>query len=477
MFVRMRLDFLFWTSLAIVFGGEGLLIQSNQFLRADEPLVVSHGDIETEQLGAAGVSYIDPEILQSENLMVYQVAGDVWLAELNPTTGVFEKPQGNDLLIDQQIAPLNFSKNGPEFGISREGWRVYYNKELGGDIQIYRASVNENQVGVEALTDGEIDRINQLPSQNPNASAVGLVYGRGQFTSGPDNEQPDNFVAPTGPNFSSVAWLQDNEPEVEFLLTPLVPNVAGFRWAAGTSLATTTVGNQGEDFGQILLLDAETGNTRVITNDEGVKFDPYGWRAPEFSGELLVLAALENSCIGIYRDTGKQYWERIIEIETPPESKLDFIQSSEPFVAAGRSYISTTVKRENEPIFTGVTESEIWVYGIEPDIESRLYLRCDNGQPGLVRHEAETFLGTDEVFLYYNKINPNNGLIELYLCRTRIPSVLLGDVNRDGAVDLLDVSPFIDLLSVTNFQNEADINRDGVVNLLDVASFVKLLAS
>ncbi|MEM9410209.1 MAG: dockerin type I repeat-containing protein [Planctomycetota bacterium] len=53
--------------------------------------------------------------------------------------------------------------------------------------------------------------------------------------------------------------------------------------------------------------------------------------------------------------------------------------------------------------------------------------------------------------------------------------LILGDVNLDGEVDLLDVAPFVELLTNGGFQAEADINQDGVVNLLDVAPFVDLL--
>ena len=56
-----------------------------------------------------------------------------------------------------------------------------------------------------------------------------------------------------------------------------------------------------------------------------------------------------------------------------------------------------------------------------------------------------------------------------------IADVLLGDVNLDGAVDLLDVAPFVELLTNGRFQVEADINQDGEVDLLDVAPFVDLL--
>ena len=52
---------------------------------------------------------------------------------------------------------------------------------------------------------------------------------------------------------------------------------------------------------------------------------------------------------------------------------------------------------------------------------------------------------------------------------------ILGDVNCDGVVDLLDVSPFVDTITGA-FDVKADINKDGVVDLLDVAPFVALLS-
>ena len=54
-------------------------------------------------------------------------------------------------------------------------------------------------------------------------------------------------------------------------------------------------------------------------------------------------------------------------------------------------------------------------------------------------------------------------------------NLLIGDVNGDGSIDLLDVSPFVDLLTNGGFQAAADINQDGIVDLLDVAPFVDLL--
>ncbi len=54
-------------------------------------------------------------------------------------------------------------------------------------------------------------------------------------------------------------------------------------------------------------------------------------------------------------------------------------------------------------------------------------------------------------------------------------AILLGDTNLDGSIDLLDVSPFVDVLSAGSYQAEADIDCNGEVNLLDVAPFIDLL--
>ncbi|MEM9411724.1 MAG: hypothetical protein AAGA30_11465, partial [Planctomycetota bacterium] len=53
----------------------------------------------------------------------------------------------------------------------------------------------------------------------------------------------------------------------------------------------------------------------------------------------------------------------------------------------------------------------------------------------------------------------------------------LGDVNCDGAVNLLDIDPFVELLNIGGYNIKADINDDGAVNLLDIEGFVELLSA
>ena len=58
----------------------------------------------------------------------------------------------------------------------------------------------------------------------------------------------------------------------------------------------------------------------------------------------------------------------------------------------------------------------------------------------------------------------------------RVLLILIADVNGDGVVSLLDISPFVEHITNATYLPEADVNCDGEVNLLDVAPFVDLLA-
>ena len=53
---------------------------------------------------------------------------------------------------------------------------------------------------------------------------------------------------------------------------------------------------------------------------------------------------------------------------------------------------------------------------------------------------------------------------------------LLGDVNLDGLVNFLDISPFIAVLSGGDFQAEADCDQSGFVNFLDISPFIGILS-
>ena len=66
---------------------------------------------------------------------------------------------------------------------------------------------------------------------------------------------------------------------------------------------------------------------------------------------------------------------------------------------------------------------------------------------------------------------------DLLLVVTSTPpdTILLGDVDLDGAVNFLDIPAFITLLIAGDYQAEADINIDDVVDFADIPLFIDIL--
>ena len=68
------------------------------------------------------------------------------------------------------------------------------------------------------------------------------------------------------------------------------------------------------------------------------------------------------------------------------------------------------------------------------------------------------------------------GELAIWEDRSRLP-VLLGDVNRDGIANFIDIAPFIGVLNALGDQVEADCNEDGTVNFFDIAPFIAILTN
>ena len=52
---------------------------------------------------------------------------------------------------------------------------------------------------------------------------------------------------------------------------------------------------------------------------------------------------------------------------------------------------------------------------------------------------------------------------------------ILGDVNEDGVINVLDVIGLVNIILGSQFDPNADINSDGVSNILDVIELVNII--
>ena len=91
--------------------------------------------------------------------------------------------------------------------------------------------------------------------------------------------------------------------------------------------------------------------------------------------------------------------------------------------------------------------------------------QLDAANPNVFQSSGVTYTG--------NQMDEINSILNANV----IVPALLGDCNFDGEVNFLDISPFIAVLSMNDYLEEADINNDGFVNFLDISLFIGILAS
>ena len=52
--------------------------------------------------------------------------------------------------------------------------------------------------------------------------------------------------------------------------------------------------------------------------------------------------------------------------------------------------------------------------------------------------------------------------------------VLLGDMNNDGIINILDIIAVVNIVLVSDYDSTADLNGDNVVNVLDIIAVVNI---
>jgi hypothetical protein len=383
------------------------------------------------KVSEARVIYSDPEFCDELSQMVFwdYSAGSLnaGVADLDPVTGLVKNPSGRDAIVATGLSP-NFkdgkwwSHNGPEYGRDKNGWAIYFTKEDSkGARQIWRARKKEGRYVGEQLTTAPLGQAGVLVSTVAKDEDTRMMF----------------YFEMDSPRGYSVAWANAGDPDKFNEL----PNWRGSnsiaRHVAGASLIAYAPRYDG--VAQVTLLNTKTGKTTRITDEPGEKFDTFGFFAPEFGGEMLVGSNIDRKRFAIFRNTKKDgsYWTKIAELRLPEDSPFKFIYSVEPAAPEtgvnGVTYftLNATESAQGNRGETGrsAQNGSIWVLGFGKDPSNRLVRRLDEGlNSGIrtVRYESESMLGKDELFVYYERRNPETGRGELRRCRTGIFRALKG---------------------------------------------------
>jgi hypothetical protein len=85
------------------------------------------------------------------------------------------------------------------------------------------------------------------------------------------------------------------------------------------------------------------------------------------------------------------------------------------------------------------------------------------------------FVGTETINYQVSDGRGGSDMASVTVTVDAALNFLLGDVNLDGAVNFLDIAPFIAVLQSGGYQDEADVDQNGAVDFLDIGAFINLL--
>jgi len=390
-------------------------------LSAPSSLVAQQFQIDDRPIGRPDVHYLDPEFIdvhgQHKVLFTDSAysAGKLWVADLDPVTGDFVSGHGTEHVLDTGIAPLYETLvNGPEWGADRDGLAVFYTKYDGnGRRQIFRADLT-TPPRITQLTDDTLDNIHWAATLNPADPNMSFFLVRNYPVYGPVLFQVDEDDIRYDRPLLGYVWPENNGP----------------RWIPGTREYVYSK-QITKDKVELVRVDANTGRETVVTNDSIMKFDTWGFRAPEFDHDICYSALTSDSTLGIYRylQSGDAFATRFLTIRLPDGEPQRYMSSIEILQTNlhlfGRTYFAIRGSAYSKALVA--RGGSMWIASLGRDSTDRFLRRVDEG---LVtgdtitwRNEPEFLVARDEVFLYYNRYYANGVIKELRRCRTGIPVI------------------------------------------------------
>ena len=69
----------------------------------------------------------------------------------------------------------------------------------------------------------------------------------------------------------------------------------------------------------------------------------------------------------------------------------------------------------------------------------------------------------------------NETIESMEQCISFEDDIMLGDINEDGILNILDIVTIIQLVLVDDFNPNADMNEDGILNILDIVTLIQVV--
>lgn len=330
---------------------------------------------------------LDPEYSQARAQVTWiDKNGDLWVANVNRSTGLFEPVDGKGTLVDSHAmtsTDFKFITNGPEWVGTAYGDQIVYTKFAAG---MAHTSTNA-RLGLGRVSSKGTWSLHALSPDLPRSTPYATLKGG-------DPNPIITYVDPHGQHY----WRNLYDASTETLVAQATPSrLLSMRPAQGVRAVAFTADADGVQ--QVFIDWLDTDEIQQITFDDGQKdlhSRPFIWQAPEYHGDLILQTVADDTELRIYHlpargsNTG---WELVDTISTPGNG---FINSPEPFEYNGKSYVFFVA---NVP--PANYTSAVFLTGIGP--KGLPIRQLTPNQPARVRSDPEVFIANDGPYIYYNR--------------------------------------------------------------------------
>jgi hypothetical protein len=352
------------------------------------------------RIGDSTTYYVDPELWGPDRLITWQdyATNDVYIAQLNPTTGDMIPANGRGIKVPIKAAPIfngptgYGSFNGPEFGRNANGLFVYF---------VCRDSRSVNQTGRFGPLVGGTPAFTQLTSAS--------LISRSGVIPTTDPTLPVGAVLCTYLNNTNgtITWRFDNEPFADRPVPLADFGLKGVRWLPGQLKVSTNVLDS-RGIRQAAIYDVLTSTTTIITNDNDPKSDVFIFDCPEFGslGMMCVVGTTQRQ-LAVYRQRSG-FWERVTTYEAPRfllgGGATAQIFLPEPFVYQGQTHFVFAFGVVDVATLSPLGPAQVFVAKLGLSAPVRVGSRFP-----AARIDPEVVIMNDKAFLYYYTVSPPTG--------------------------------------------------------------------
>jgi len=314
--------------------------------------------------------------------------GGLWIADVDPATGLFVPANGKGTLIDPEAmatADIRNLGNGPEWVSTASGDQIVYTKFLAGQP---KTRPNARLAMAQQVRDGSWRYDFLAPAKLLRA----VPYASSDWR---DPSPRISYVDPKGYHYWRNLYEPASERRVVQYPQSQLQYYYAMRFVQGERAATYPAVVDGVS--QVFRYDLDSDATTQLTFDAGQKdlnSRAWIWHAPEFDDARVMMTVADDTELRIYReDPGQAGWTLLRSIRTP---RNGIVNSPEYFTHDGASYVFFVATVPPAPF-----PSQVFLANIDPADPQLVQLTPD--APKRMRTDPEVFIADDGPYIYFNR--------------------------------------------------------------------------